>query len=359
MKFGKYYVSAIVDRGITHENEEGDLEVCGGYFCQVFADEEMTELLDDFCLPIGYAIEDESFESLEEGIREYLGTELTEARKDEIIDKFLTWMIEHHRNDEDLFYVLHKHIGMSKSELHQYSIDSLDKFFKANNPKKDVTTDLITAEDLAQQAIYAANAPKGATVHERASAMLGMLGANINNESVFEDKGKEIPLEQEPTDMPETFVITGATGTLVELSPEVVLYNSIDYMGKPQFNLGIRLYCNESGSVEPYANLTVNFHEFIGAKNCAYIDTNNCPFADEILKTGIAKDTGLTKRSGYCEYPLWQFDENYLKLIGGETYEMYSSKYDECMSFENDDEETEVTEESDDEDFDEEPCFGM
>ena len=75
MKFGKYYINAIVDRGMTYENEEGDLEVCGGYFCQVFADEEMTQLLDDFRLPIGHAIEDESFESLEEGIREYLGTE--------------------------------------------------------------------------------------------------------------------------------------------------------------------------------------------------------------------------------------------------------------------------------------------
>ncbi len=353
MKFGKYYVNAIVDREMTYENAEGDLEVCGGYFCQVFADEEMTELIDDFRLPIGHAIEDESFESLEEGIREYLGIGMTDSRKDELINKFITWMIEHHSNDEDLYYVLHKHIGLTKSELHKYDVESLDKYFKAEKDQREEITDLITGEDLAQQAIYAANATEGLSASEKASAMLGMLGADITDNSVCDTA---------PKDIPETFIIKGATGTLVELTPEVVLYNSLDYMGKPQFNLGIRLCCKDSGALEPYANLTVNFHEFIGMKNCAYIDTNNCPFANEILKTGVARDMGVTKQSGYCTYPLWEFDKKFLQQIGGETYQLYSDKYDEYM--ENafaDDEDMDDSEdlEDEDEELSQEPSLGM
>ena len=48
-------------------------------------------------------------------------------------------------------------------------------------------------------------------------------------------------------------------------------------------------------------------------KNCAYIDTNNCDFTDQLLEQGIAQPTGFTKHSGFCEYPLWVFDEEKLK----------------------------------------------
>ena len=55
--------------------------------------------------------------------------------------------------------------------------------------------------------------------------------------------------------------------------------------------------------------LTVSFGEFIGLKDSAYIDTNNCRFAQQLLDQGIAVDTGLRKSSGFCEYPLWGFQE--------------------------------------------------
>lgn len=283
--------------------------------------------------------------------KEHLDIGMADSRKDELINNFITWMIEHHSNDEDLYRVLHKHIGLTKEELHKFDVETLDEYFKAEKDQREEITDLITGEDLAQQAIYAANAPEGLSASEKASAMLGMLGADITDDSVYDKPQK---------DLPKTFVVRGVTGTLVELTPEVVLYNSIDYMGKPQFNLGIRLYCKDSGSLEPYANLTVNFHEFIGMKNCAYIDTNNCPFANEILKTGIARDMGVTKQSGYCTYPLWEFDKKFLQQIGGETYQLYSDKYDENMekAFADDDDMDE-SDESEDEDFSDEPCLGM
>ena len=40
-----------------------------------------------------------------------------------------------------------------------------------------------------------------------------------------------------------------------------------------------------------------------------YLDMNNCPWAANLVKElEIAKDTGMTQRSGYCIYPLYEFD---------------------------------------------------
>lgn len=66
-------------------------------------------------------------------------------------------------------------------------------------------------------------------------------------------------------------------------------------------------------------------------KNCAFIDTNNCPFAPQLLSDEIAQDTGHSKISGYCEYPLWVLKEDFLKEIGGEKYEQYSEQFDAYM----------------------------
>ncbi len=102
-------------------------------------------------------------------------------------------------------------------------------------------------------------------------------------------------------------------------------------MGKKMRIPGISLIEENGNGEEPFAALTKSFGEFIGAKDCAYIDTNNCPFADEFLKLGIARDTGLTKQSGFCTYPLWKFDEIFLKQIGGAEYEQYSEDFDKYM----------------------------
>lgn len=50
------------------------------------------------------------------------------------------------------------------------------------------TTDLITAEDLVEQAVYAANAPDCCSKEEQAENMLEMLGANIVDEDIYHDE---------------------------------------------------------------------------------------------------------------------------------------------------------------------------
>ena len=123
------------------------------------------------------------------------------------------------------------------------------------------------------------------------------------------------------------------TGEKIRLKPRVELYDTRDYMGKQMTGVAIVLdeVDQNENVTEQYAVLTVSFGEFLTLKNCAYIDTNNCPFAPQLLAEGIAQDTGYSKISGFCEYPLWVFKENFLKEIGGDKYERYSEQFDAYM----------------------------
>lgn len=121
------------------------------------------------------------------------------------------------------------------------------------------------------------------------------------------------------------FTITDIIGNKVELTGELVLHKVEDFMGEAKVHIGLQLH-SEDG---PYAMLTVSFGEMIGIPNAMYVDTNNCYWAHELLEQGIAKDTGLKKSSGWCDYPLWLFDEEYLKSIGGEKYQKYIKQYEE------------------------------
>ncbi len=123
----------------------------------------------------------------------------------------------------------------------------------------------------------------------------------------------------------------------VTVRPELFLYAVKDYIGRDVYIPGIQLYTEDH---EPFATVTKSFGEFIGIKNCCYMDINNCPFATVLLDEGVAKDTGFTKQSGWCSYPLWVFDEKFLKEIGGEKYEQYSEAFDDCIHRFGGDEET-------------------
>ena len=123
------------------------------------------------------------------------------------------------------------------------------------------------------------------------------------------------------------------TGGKIRLKPRVELYDTRDYMGKQMPGLAIVLdeVDQNENVTEQYAVLTVSFGDFLTLKNCAFIDTNNCPFAPQLLSDEIAQDTGHSKISGYCEYPLWVFKEDFLREIGGEKYEQYSEQFDAYM----------------------------
>ena len=130
-----------------------------------------------------------------------------------------------------------------------------------------------------------------------------------------------------------TLKITDYSGNPVTLRPRLELYSVTDFMGTEMPGLAVVLdeVGDSPADSEQYAVLTVSFGEFISIKNSAYIDTNNCPFAEQLLRQGIAEPTGLCKTSGYCQYPLWVFKEEFLREIGGENYQKYAQSYEQYM----------------------------
>lgn len=120
-------------------------------------------------------------------------------------------------------------------------------------------------------------------------------------------------------------------GEEITINPQFIRYSVTDFMGRKMTIPGISLTVDTSEGEEPFAVLTKSFGEFIGMKDCAYIDTNNCAFANIFVDLGIAQPTGFTKESGFCSYPLWKFDEGFLKQIGDMEYEQYSEAFDEYM----------------------------
>ena len=79
--------------------------------------------------------------------------------------------------------------------------------------------------------------------------------------------------------------------------------------------------------------ITVSFGEFIGPKNCVYIDLNNKPWAEQLLAQGFAKETDFKKKSGFCTYPLWELDEDMLNECGGKKYKQYLKAREDYMPF--------------------------
>lgn len=61
-----------------------------------------------------------------------------------------------------------------------------------------------------------------------------------------------------------------------------------------------------------YGTATVNLHPV--DDDYGFLDYNNMPLIPGIFESlGIAKPTGIKARSGYCSYPLYQFDMNVLR----------------------------------------------
>ncbi len=64
----------------------------------------------------------------------------------------------------------------------------------------------------------------------------------------------------------------------------------------------------------PCSNITVNLPHGFADDHTQYVDTNNWPGIDEFLiDAGIAEDTDIMGVSGFCIYPLMEFNLERLK----------------------------------------------
>lgn len=92
-------------------------------------------------------------------------------------------------------------------------------------------------------------------------------------------------------------------------------------------NLFLELINTEGEYPEPYGNITVNLGEV--PKYCGYIDTNNMPEIEKFIADNDLGDfTGLTLQSGFCEYPLYVFNVDKLRVLCPEQMEKYEKDTD-------------------------------
>ena len=75
---------------------------------------------------------------------------------------------------------------------------------------------------------------------------------------------------------------------------------------------------------ESYGDITVNL-DGKAPNYCAYVDINNMPELEKFIEDNdLGEFTGLAKRSGFCEFPLYMFNPDKLRELcpdGMEGYE--------------------------------------
>lgn len=115
---------------------------------------------------------------------------------------------------------------------------------------------------------------------------------------------------------------------------EKTLNLNSQFGGKIPVTLEINTYLNngcmyiglvEQGEYpEPYGDLTVNL---VGKAPdyCGFVDLNNMPELEKFIEENkLGEFTGLTQRSGFCEYPLYLFNAERLRELcpdGMQAYE--------------------------------------
>ncbi len=117
------------------------------------------------------------------------------------------------------------------------------------------TTDMITAEDLTEQAMYAANAPDCCSGEQKAENMLGMLGAGIVEPEIYhtEEEHDEVMGENEPDYKHELKASVDAEydefqETLCAQGADEVFNHSFEVNAKTEFMLSI----TEDAEYEPW-----------------------------------------------------------------------------------------------------------
>lgn len=107
------------------------------------------------------------------------------------------------------------------------------------------------------------------------------------------------------------------------------------YGGEYDVSLEINTYLNngcmyigliEQGEYpEPYGDLTVNLDGKV-PDYCGYVDLNNMPELEKFIEdNNLGEFTGLTRRSGFCEYPLYMFNVDKLRKMCPDGMQVYEA----------------------------------
>jgi hypothetical protein len=96
-------------------------------------------------------------------------------------------------------------------------------------------------------------------------------------------------------------------GSIIKVHLEISNYRN---------NKGLFLGLSEAaGNREAYGDITVNL-DHKAPDYCAYVDLNKLPELAEFIKENqLGEFTGLTKQSGFNEYPLYLFHSDTLRAV--------------------------------------------
>ncbi len=155
MRYRGFMITSCYDNGIGRDNgNTNEGETCGGYYCQVYPadDDQYAYELDNFCLAAGYGIPDNSDESLERGIINYINEMydslkaalegIKSRRKSELIGRLVCWIGEN-ETGADLYDTLSNTIGMTDDEIREIGFTSLVPFFDPESYAQTIAEYLI------------------------------------------------------------------------------------------------------------------------------------------------------------------------------------------------------------------------
>lgn len=77
-------------------------------------------------------------------------------------------------------------------------------------------------------------------------------------------------------------------------------------------NDNLMVALKEADSGAPFCNVSVNLGQM--PENCICVDNHNCPALPAFLEENkIGKSFGISMCSGYCAYPVYELDMDYIK----------------------------------------------
>ncbi len=116
--------------------------------------------------------------------------------------------------------------------------------------------------------------------------------------------------------MEQTLNLNTQWGSIEKVQLEISNYRN---------NNGLYIGLNAVGGeyTESYGDITVNL-DGKAPDYCGYVDINNMPELEKFIEENeLGEFTGLTKRSGFCEFPLYMFNPDKLRELCPEGMEDY------------------------------------
>lgn len=115
-----------------------------------------------------------------------------------------------------------------------------------------------------------------------------------------------------------------------------VMPNMNTYLNNDNLYLGLDFYDTDCQAWLPYADVTVNVGALPFLESAIDTNNNGNDILDFLVKNGFGELTGAAIKSGYCEFPVFKFNEDKLKEVDSFAFELYAKAHNkELCSLDN------------------------